>query len=205
MPSITSCCMSFEPAGCGVALPLGDPGAGELRGEFMVGCESRLNMEVTGGAPANVVFEGCRDGRVGGWVDFRVSMIADDCEACNACISDAGRVALFRFERGSSFPKFGICGVCRPLSMPTSLERQLISTSPRSFSCSSLMSPNTLLTTLPTTSSFGCAATNLLPTSWTRCSRRAASIDFPGSVLAFATTRRRRYAVATAQGRECRI
>lgn len=67
MPSITSWRISLEPEARidGVAVPVGDPGAGELRGELMVGCESRLNIDVTGGVPVNVVCEGWRGGRVG--------------------------------------------------------------------------------------------------------------------------------------------
>ena len=62
--------------------------------------------------------------------------------------------------------------------------------------------------TFPTTNSLGCALTNRFPTSCTRCINLDASIDLPGSALAFATTRRKRYAVAIAQGRElciCRL
>lgn len=132
-------------------------------------------------------------------------MFADDRVACKVCASGVDRGVPLILETGSVLPGLDICGVCRPLSEPTSLERPLKSPSPSSFSCSSLMRPSTLLTTFPTTSSLGCAATNRLPTSSTRCISRAGSIDFPASALAFATTRRRRYAVATAQGRECRI
>jgi hypothetical protein len=67
MPSMTSWRMSVEPVGRGdgVTAPLGDAGAGELRAELMVGWESRLNMDVTGGAPEKVVYDDWSGGRLG--------------------------------------------------------------------------------------------------------------------------------------------
>ena len=80
-----------------------------------------------------------------------------------------------------------------------SLERPN-SLSPRFSSSSSLIRPKTRRTMLPTTSSRGWAATRRFPTSWTRC------MNFCGSGLRIEETiRRRRRAVAIAQGRECRI
>lgn len=64
---MTSCRMSVEAdwRRDGVAEPLGDSGAGEPRGELIVGCDNRLNMDVNGGAPENVVCEGWRGARLG--------------------------------------------------------------------------------------------------------------------------------------------
>jgi hypothetical protein len=74
------------------------------------------------------------------------------------------------------------------------------SLSPRFSSSSSLINPRTRRTILPTTSSRGWAAARRFPTSWTRC------MNFCGSGLRMEETiRRRRRAVAIAQGRECRI
>lgn len=87
---------------------LGDPGAGELRGELIVGCESRLNIEVTGGAPENVVCEGWRGGRLGGSFVLRVSIAADDRVPCNACRSEVVRGVLLILDKGSVLPGLDI-------------------------------------------------------------------------------------------------
>ena len=170
MPSITSCRISFGPEERidGVAVPLDDLSAGEPRGELIVGCERRLNMEVTGGAPEKVVCEGWRRGRLGNSFVLRVPVAADVGEACSACSSAVARVVPLVLHKGFVFPELDIWGVWRPLSESTSLERPLMSPSPRSFSCSSLISPSTRLTTFPTTSSLGWAATSRLPTPSTR-------------------------------------
>jgi hypothetical protein len=101
-------------------------------------------------------------------------------------------------ERLAGAEPGSILGVCG-LPSDDSLERPN-SLSPRFSSSSSLINPRTRRTILPTTSSRGWAATRRFPTSWTRC------MNFCGSELRIEETIwRRRRAVATAQGRECRI
>jgi hypothetical protein len=179
MPSISSALRSLDTCWFGVAVPL-------RKGEFVpdaviVGWLRMLNMDVTGTTPACPV-----------WDVSNGSLLGDG-------LCDAWRCVRIPFaERLVGAELRSILGVGGPPS-DDSLERPN-SLSPRFSSSSSLIRPKTRRTMLPTTSSRGWAATRRFPTSWTRC------MNFCGSGLRIEETiRRRRRAVAIAQGRECRI
>jgi len=145
MASSTSALKSVEGvcgAIAGVELPLliGEPVPVEPR---IVGCDSMLNMEVTGGLRSGVPV--CCDSSAGLLGMFASSLLGNMVEA------DIG---------GAGISTAGVGGI-----EPTSLEPG----DPFSlFSSSSRIAPSTLRTILPTVSSLGAASTSLFPTSWTR-------------------------------------
>lgn len=100
MPSITSWRISKLPD-CwrdGVPGPLVEPGTGDPRDELIVGCDRRLNMDVMGGGPEKVVWEGWRGGRFGDGFILRDAVAADVGD------SEATWFVPLRSDRGSALP-----------------------------------------------------------------------------------------------------